>query len=264
MTGTVAANAVFGRIESFVGDMITDQLLQFGAHTRPELALLLSVIEPGDFVFDVGARIGTFSVPIATQVGPSRKVLAIEALTTNFDVLARNITSLGLNCRVSPICTAIGTPGSSYHPHFIPQNTGAPFFTQVSEYSPIPTTTLDDLASAIFFPRILKLDIDGMELIALRGASKLLSRFPILYIELNNDALARFGSTVDEMDTFLSALGYKFFRNVGERNAAHDHYVVREVDRLNEGGSFYDVLSIHVSDARLKNKINESRRLGAR
>jgi hypothetical protein len=67
MTDTIAVDTTFGRIETFVDDLITNQLLQFGAHTRPELALLLSIIEPGDFVFDVGAHIGTFSAPVETS-----------------------------------------------------------------------------------------------------------------------------------------------------------------------------------------------------
>ena len=40
-------DTVFGRIWTFDNDIITNQILQFGAHTRPELAFLLSVIRPG-------------------------------------------------------------------------------------------------------------------------------------------------------------------------------------------------------------------------
>jgi hypothetical protein len=54
---------------------------------------------------------------------------------------------------------------------------------------------------------------------------------------------------------------YNFFRNRGERNAAHDNYIVRKVDRLVDGGHFYDALAIHVFDPRIKDKINASRKL---
>lgn len=42
-------------------DLITQQLIAFGAHTRNELAMLLTFIDPDDVVVDVGAHIGTFS-----------------------------------------------------------------------------------------------------------------------------------------------------------------------------------------------------------
>src|SRR5271157_5981301 len=100
MTETIEVDAVFGRIESFVDDLITDQILEFGAHTRPDLALLLSILESGDFVFDIGAHVGTFAAPIARKVGVSGKVLATEALTTNYEVLTRNMARLGLQDRV--------------------------------------------------------------------------------------------------------------------------------------------------------------------
>jgi Methyltransferase FkbM domain len=204
MTDTIAVDTTFGRIETFVDDLITNQLLQFGAHTRPELALLLSIIEPGDFVFDVGAHIGTFSAPVARRVGPTGKV---------------------------------GDGGTS------------------------STKTLDELAGQTVFPRVVKLDIEGLECAALRGATEILRYFPVLYIEINNDALIRYGDSVEELDTFLSTLGYNVFRNRGERNAAHDNYIVRKVDRLVDGGHFYDALAIHVSDPRIKDKINASRKL---
>jgi FkbM family methyltransferase len=261
MADTIAVDAIFGRIESFVDDLITDQILQFGAHTRPELALLLSVIEPGDFIFDVGAHIGTFAAPMAGRVGPSGKVLAIEALPINFDVLTRNVTTLGLHGRISPVCATIGRPGAVYRPQFMPRNTGAAFLVQSSGESRSSTKTLDELAAETFFPRIIKLDIEGLECAALQGAAKILSRFPILYIEINNDALRRYGNTVGELDDFLSNRNYKFFRNVGDRNAAHDNYVIREIDRLIDGGPFYDLLAIHADDPRLKKKFDESQDL---
>jgi FkbM family methyltransferase len=263
MADTIAVDAIFGRIESFADDLITDQILQFGAHTRPELALLLSVIEPGDFVFDVGAHIGTFAAPMAGRVGPTGKVLAIEALPTNFDVLTRNVTTLGLHDRIFPVCATIGRPGTAYRPQFTPRNTGAAFLVQSSGEAQSSTKTLDELAAEAFFPRIIKLDIEGLECVALQGAAKILSRFPILYIEINNDALRRYGNSVGELDEFLSDRGYRFFRNVGDRNAAHDNYVVREIDRLTDGGPFYDLLAIHADDPRLKKIFDASQNLSA-
>jgi hypothetical protein len=39
-------------------------------------------------------------------------------------------------------------------------------------------------------------------------------------------------------------LGYRFFRNAGERNAPHDRYVKTELTTLADGGSFFDLLAL--------------------
>ncbi|HEY1780175.1 MAG TPA: hypothetical protein VGG79_07030 [Roseiarcus sp.] len=53
--------------------------MTFGAHTRNELALLLAFVDAGDVVYDIGAHIGTFAVPLAAAVGASGKLVAVEA-----------------------------------------------------------------------------------------------------------------------------------------------------------------------------------------
>ena len=50
---TIFLDAIFGRIETYEGDLVTQQIIEFGAHTRPELAFLLSFIEPSDYVYDL-------------------------------------------------------------------------------------------------------------------------------------------------------------------------------------------------------------------
>lgn len=53
--------------------------------------LLLRAVKPGDFVIDVGANIGIFTVIMASLVGPEGKVLAIEPETYNLERLRKNI-----------------------------------------------------------------------------------------------------------------------------------------------------------------------------
>ena len=67
----VAARTIFGPFACFADDLINEQLLKFGAHTRNELAMLLAFVEAGDVVYDIGAHIGSFAVPLAAAVGES-------------------------------------------------------------------------------------------------------------------------------------------------------------------------------------------------
>jgi hypothetical protein len=56
---TVILSTPWGSLESFAGDLITEQLHDYGAHQRSDLAFLLSLLRPGDTVVDVGAHVGT-------------------------------------------------------------------------------------------------------------------------------------------------------------------------------------------------------------
>src|SRR5580704_756724 len=88
-------DTIFGPILAFENDFITNQILKFGAHTRPEIAFLLSVVEAGDAVFDLGAHIGTYAIALAGKIGRSGKLLAVEASAESFALLERNLNGHG-------------------------------------------------------------------------------------------------------------------------------------------------------------------------
>ena len=48
----------WGSLESFAGDLITDQLNECGAHQRSDLALLLSLLRSGGTAIDMQYHIG--------------------------------------------------------------------------------------------------------------------------------------------------------------------------------------------------------------
>ena len=83
-------NTVFGQFYVFKNDLITKEIKKCGAHSRNELAMILSFIQPGDIVLDIGAHIGTFSVPIASKVGINGHVYAFEGCTSTFSALQKN------------------------------------------------------------------------------------------------------------------------------------------------------------------------------
>jgi hypothetical protein len=62
----------------------------------------------------------------------------------------------------------------------------------------------------------MKLDIEGFEYYALKGAQSILSADdqPILQIELNDEALERSGSSRKEIVGYLKDLGYAFYEAI--------------------------------------------------
>ena len=98
---------------------------------------------------------------------------------------------------------------------------------------------------------MIKIDVEGMELAALRTAEKLLAQRPMLYLEISAEHLARHGASPTEVEALLRGCGYRFFRNVGERNSSHDGFILRALELLEEGGSFFDLLAIPEGHPRL-------------
>jgi hypothetical protein len=44
---------------------------------EPELRLALELLQPGDWVIDVGANVGHYTLPLARRVGPAGRVVAL-------------------------------------------------------------------------------------------------------------------------------------------------------------------------------------------
>ncbi|MDE4146507.1 FkbM family methyltransferase [Phaeobacter gallaeciensis] len=232
-------------------DHITKQLAEFGAHTRNELSMLLTVIRLGDRIVDIGAHIGTYAIPMAAKAGPEGRVLAIEGSARTFQLLQRNIGANGLVHRVAyqnkvlgqrdgPRLRRAASPGNSGAGHYLPDMNG------VEAEDPLSCLALNGFAQ----PDVIKIDVEGMECAVLTSLQPLLNRQrPILYIEVVAQQLARLGTTVSNLEALLAPYGYSYFRNVGARNSESDSFIPERLNRLEEGGEFFDLLAL--PDARV-------------
>lgn len=94
--------------------MISGPLFVHGSFQGPEVRAVLDWMRrhgrldsPRDVIIDVGANIGTSTIPFAQQT--KCRVLAIEPVPDNFAVLCRNVTDNGLAPRVTCVQAAITT-----------------------------------------------------------------------------------------------------------------------------------------------------------
>lgn len=238
-------------------DLILEQIRAFGAHTRPEIALVRRFVEPGDTVVDVGAHIGTFSLPLAYSVGWTGSVLAFEPNPTSFELLRLNVILNDLQSVVHVSSSALAATATEYFvvdnrtansgasylsiepPRPLPRHADPdPATGTVSNQPsrPITATTLDrflDGTDAAPGPiSLIKIDVEGMEESVIAGARGTVeSNRPVVYFELAAEQ-ARRSSLPDlaHLD-YLHDLDYRFVRNVGERNAAVDDFELESVDR---------------------------------
>jgi FkbM family methyltransferase len=250
----VMVEACFGPMMSFEADLITRQVQEFGAHTRPELAFLKSVLAEGDRVFDLGAHIGTFSVPLAQAVGDSGRVLALEGDPSHAALLRHNLHLNGLSW-VDVAVSLLAPAGERYAPMRRQGNTAATYFAASADGEGVSCTSIDAQVNDLFHPDLIKLDVEGFEYWALSTSRYVTEQRPRLYFEVSELQLARQDHTIEGLDALLRELGYRFFRNVGPRNAAHDDFQPAEIAALAEGGAFFDVLALPDGDERIERVI---------
>lgn len=249
----IVIQAIFGEVLAFRGDLITGQLLEYGAHTRCELAFLSYFVDEGDTVVDLGAHIGTFTVPLAQRVGQRGRVVAVEADPRNYDLLVANVERAGLSERVRTVNAVVGSPAETYDLVRNPANTGMtqPILTSSKDRATMRGIDMAEVVIGEARVDVVKIVVQGMELDVLRSAEQLLRSKPILYVQVHDETLRQQGASSKQLGNFLRERGFRFFVNVGERNAAHDRFVIEEIDSLADRGPHINVLAIAAGHERL-------------
>ena len=183
------------------------------------------LIRQGDAVFDVGANIGNFTVLFSDLVGPRGSVHAFEPVPPTFKLLSerircdgrhQNILTNSVACSDEPGTVEIAVPGgdlgqSAMCPHASYGSWGT---SSKMERFPVPTIRLDDYATEGQLTRLdfIKCDVEGAELLVLKGSTRLLHEFePLLHLEVAEFWTRDFGYDSSDLIDFLEKQGYSYF-----------------------------------------------------
>jgi hypothetical protein len=72
----------------------------------------------------------------------------------------------------------------------------------------VKVTTIDDICRDVA-PNVIKIDVEGAELQAIRGAREVLSRnSPMLFVAVHPDAMRLLGTSPSELVEYLGKFGY--------------------------------------------------------
>jgi FkbM family methyltransferase len=178
----------FGWLAHHMSDTVIGQSIAlYGEWAAEELDLLIQLSKPGDNVIDVGANIGTHSIPLAKAVGPKGAVYAFEPQRQTFQMLCTN-AQLNSVHNLHAFCYGIGAHRST---GFTPEsaaalqgNIGNFSLQSFSEGELVDIFTLDELN----LPQIhlIKIDVEGMEKDVIEGGRGLIARDrPVLFVENN-------------------------------------------------------------------------------
>ncbi len=169
------------------------------------LPVCLEHINEGDTVIDAGAWIGGHTMAYAEKVGVNGKAVAFEPNPYAIACLLRNIqqfqnvdsyqTALGDEATVVPLSLKEGWYDSSY----------------VGQSQRVIDVVMGCLDVYDLSPNFIKIDVEGCELKALKGAAKTIDKHrPIMVIEVNHPALKRQGNFATEIFDWLLEHSYAY------------------------------------------------------
>jgi FkbM family methyltransferase len=206
--GTVDGVSVFLRRSDV---LISGPVLAGHPHEPHVWAALVPLLLPGTTFVDVGANVGLFALPAARRVGPSGRVIAVEPLSDNVQLLcaaaARNRFD---NLDVMPFAASDRRGVVTVVSRRETTNSFTPPDRVVRPSSPCaPSAPLDALLGNFARIDLVKIDVEGYEPAVLAGARELLARHrPTILVEFNPFGLeANFGQDPHRLADWLLDYG---------------------------------------------------------
>lgn len=168
----------------------------------------------GSYVCDVGANVGLISIPLARA---GAIVTSIEPVPENAERIRRSAHLSGVSGRVRVIEVALGDAGGSMtmvRDDGMGASTGNALDAAIAgpggSRSLVSRARLDDLG--LHRVDVMKIDVEGSELLVLRGATALLAaQRPVIVAECNAALMPRYGHSFLDVASLLSPYGYRYF-----------------------------------------------------
>jgi FkbM family methyltransferase len=219
---------------------IQQQLFWYGKYEKSLGVVLKKLLGPDSTFIDIGANIGYFSL-LAAKAAPESKIAAFEPVSYLFDALENNI-ALNNFKNIQSIKIAIGEKEEDRTIYLSGgDNAGMSSFHKPENYSGkseiVKVITLDSwfAGSGLTKVDIIKIDVEGNELYALKGMKEIITRFkPYILLELNPETLAYFGLTTADVLNFALQFSYK-------------HYIITEPGKLKELNAAQIITTVNVA-----------------
>jgi FkbM family methyltransferase len=175
----------------------------------------LALLGPGDIFVDVGANAGLYTIIASQAVNPGGRVLAFEPSRDEFFRLAWAISAnraANVQAFNFALAEASGFVGFVPSPN---RHTGLHHLSGAGDCRAEEVwAERGDVAVTLSLAEqiaLLKVDVEGAELMVLRGFHSLLQdgRIQRLVVEVTDQFLRRFGGSSAQLYAYLSGLGYE-------------------------------------------------------
>lgn len=186
--------------------------------SRTEIDLLATLDLPRDgLIFDIGAHQGVVAILLKRKLAPEGRVVCVELNGTNADACTENFR---LNGEETIVCLHAAI---SDRPGFV-HVTGRSNGQIVSEpsilnflYPKVECLTVDDMIGRFGVPSLVFLDVEGAEVLAMKGAQRALSSVNAWFIELHGDeTCGLFGGSNRGITRIFAEAGFTLYTGVDE------------------------------------------------
>jgi FkbM family methyltransferase len=225
------------RIRCYPDSRSGSSVLYCGLYDYHDMNFVLRYLRPDDSFLDIGANIGVYTL-LAASIIESGVIYAFEALPKNYARLEENLY-INKFQQVKAYSLAISdyTGVTSLS---LSEGDSMPFITKVSTNKTLQvnTDTLENLLvnTSKSTLTLAKIDIEGAELLALRGATSLLKeKCPKVWIMEINNTVNNFGHSKQEVVDLLKDYGYGVYRYNADINQV---YLTSIDSQENDGNNF--------------------------
>jgi FkbM family methyltransferase len=226
-------------------DHVQRQLYFYGAYEPIDAYLFCSMLKPGMTVVDAGANVGFYSLMAAKAVGANGTVHSFEPVPSNFDKLRHHINTNKLADVIIPVDKALWETRDTLHlSRSMEQDGNLGTYTAANREKRLDdfvctAITLDEYVTTNKISRVdaIKMDIEGAELFALRGARETLTKYkPLLMLEIQPATCKMFGYQPADLWNLLRDIGYQMW--IPGLNAADSKHL-ENLDGIEDNVFFY-------------------------
>ncbi len=206
---------------------VPNVLINHGDYESEERRIFLEMAERFPVVFDIGANVGWYSLHAASVVrGSGGRVYAFEPVPSTFEMLQRNVA---LN-RASDVLTTFNLGAGvkdevvTFHLPSIAGSVGASRRALFPDDDNVATTchltSLDTFVAANKLPDVslMKLDVEGAEIFALKGAIETIERCrPVIMLEMLRKWSAVYDYHPNDILDLVGSIGYECWAPDGSK-----------------------------------------------
>jgi FkbM family methyltransferase len=195
-----------------------------GSFERLETRIVRKALRPGMTFVDVGANVGYYTALAAHLVGPTGTVFAFEPSDYAHPRLAKMVETSRLKSVRIIKCGLADAAGERFLYGAVDEepcelHTATMVPSDNPQRALVPIETLDNVAEQLNIMHIdlMKIDVDGLEPLVLKGASNLIAsgRISNILMESDENSFNAMGTCGIEIIDYLKASGFRRVCRVG-------------------------------------------------